>query len=140
MRLHDPLHGRQAAPNSSHLTRGLVKSVPGRGYFRAVPSQNGDKYVTSPPLAIVELSIRYQNTDIVLTPISFRCSRFVVPGMNFVAIWIPVSLKSREHVDLLLLPYRCCITLHLNANLDRQGKPELNTITILGIEKENDLP
>ena len=37
------------APNSSHLTRGLVKYVPGRSYFRAVPSQNGDKYVTSPP-------------------------------------------------------------------------------------------
>ena len=36
------------APNSSHLTRGLVKYVLGRGYFRAVPSQNGDKYVTSP--------------------------------------------------------------------------------------------
>ena len=36
------------APNSSHLTRGLVKYVPGRGYFRAVPSLNGDKYVTSP--------------------------------------------------------------------------------------------
>ena len=35
------------APNSSHLTRGLVKYVPGRGYFRAVPSLNGDKYVTS---------------------------------------------------------------------------------------------
>ena len=37
------------APNSSHLTRGLVKYVPARGYFRAVPSQNGDKFVTSPP-------------------------------------------------------------------------------------------
>ena len=37
------------ALNSSHLTRGLVKYVPGRGYFRAVPSKNGDKYVTSPP-------------------------------------------------------------------------------------------
>ena len=43
------------APNSSHLTRGSVKSVPGRGYFRDVPSQNGDKYVTSPPPSIVEL-------------------------------------------------------------------------------------
>ena len=43
------------APNSSHLTRGLVKYIPGRGYFHAVPFQNGDKYVTSPPLAIVEL-------------------------------------------------------------------------------------
>ena len=44
-------------PNSSHLTRGLVKSVPGRGYFRAVPSQNGEKYVTYPPPPIVETVI-----------------------------------------------------------------------------------
>ena len=42
------------APNSSHLTRGLVKCVPSRDYFRAVPSENGDKFVTSPPLPIVE--------------------------------------------------------------------------------------
>ena len=41
------------APNSSHLTRGLVKYVLGRGYFRAVSSQNGDKIVTSPPPPIV---------------------------------------------------------------------------------------
>ena len=46
------------APNSSHLTRGLVKSVPGRGYFRAVPSQNGDKYVTSPPPQSLNLSYK----------------------------------------------------------------------------------
>ena len=37
------------APSSSHLTRVLVKYVPGRGYFRAIPSQNGDKFVTTPP-------------------------------------------------------------------------------------------
>ena len=37
------------APNSSHLARGLVNYVPGRSCFRAVPSQNGDKFVTSPP-------------------------------------------------------------------------------------------
>ena len=44
------------APNSSHSTRGLVKYVPGKGYFCAVPTQNGDKYVTSPPPPpIVEL-------------------------------------------------------------------------------------
>ena len=36
------------APNSSHLTSGLVKYVSGRGYFRAVSSQNWDKFVTSP--------------------------------------------------------------------------------------------
>ena len=40
---------RKLAPNSSHFTRGLVKYIPGRGYFRAVSSPNGDKFVTSPP-------------------------------------------------------------------------------------------
>ena len=44
----------KGAPNSSHLTRGLVKYVLGRGYFRAVHSQNGHKYVTSPPPLIVD--------------------------------------------------------------------------------------
>ena len=37
------------APILSHLTRALVKYVPGRDYFRAVSSQYGDKFVTSPP-------------------------------------------------------------------------------------------
>ena len=37
------------APNPTHSIRGLVKYVPGRVYFRAVSSQNGDKIVTSPP-------------------------------------------------------------------------------------------
>ena len=37
------------APNSTHFTKGLIKSAPGRGYFRAIPSQNGEKIVTSPP-------------------------------------------------------------------------------------------
>ena len=46
------------APNSSHLTRGLVKYVPGRGYFRAVSSHNGDTFVTSPHPPIVEGSNR----------------------------------------------------------------------------------
>ena len=46
------------APNSNHSTRGLVKYVPGRGYFCAVPSQNGAKNVTSPPPTIVERVLR----------------------------------------------------------------------------------
>ena len=37
------------APISSHLTRVFVKYVSGRVYFRAVPSRNRDKYITSPP-------------------------------------------------------------------------------------------
>ena len=48
--LHDPLHGRQACPEFIAFDqRVLVKYVHGRGYFRAVPSQNGDKCFTSPP-------------------------------------------------------------------------------------------
>ena len=43
------------APNSTHVIRGLVKQVPGRDYFRAVPFQNGDRLVTSPHPLIVEL-------------------------------------------------------------------------------------
>ena len=42
------------APNPIHFTRGLVKYVPGRGCFRAVPSQNGNKFETSPNPPIVE--------------------------------------------------------------------------------------
>ena len=37
------------APNSSHLTKGLVKYVPNRGHFRAVPSQNGEKMLHPRP-------------------------------------------------------------------------------------------
>ena len=51
------------APNLSHLTRGLVKYVSGRSYFCAVPSKNGDKYVTSPPplpiVGLVMLSVDF---------------------------------------------------------------------------------
>ena len=42
------------APNSTHFTSGLVKDVPGRGYFRAIPSQHGDKFATPPPPPIIE--------------------------------------------------------------------------------------
>ena len=37
------------APNSTHFTRGFVEHIPGRKSFRAVPSQDGEKVVTSPP-------------------------------------------------------------------------------------------
>ena len=46
------------APNPTHSTKGFVKYVPGRGYFRAVPSQNGDKFVRSPPPSIVERGVK----------------------------------------------------------------------------------
>ena len=56
MRLHDPLHGRQACPKFIAFDQGVGQICPrSRGYFRAVPSQNGNKYVTSPPPPIVEL-------------------------------------------------------------------------------------
>ena len=37
------------ASSSLHLTRELVKYDLGRGCFHAISSQNGDKFVTSPP-------------------------------------------------------------------------------------------
>ena len=49
------------APSSSHLTRGLVKYVPGRGYFRAVSSQDGVKFVTSPPPPPIVERVRQRN-------------------------------------------------------------------------------
>ena len=33
--------------NSTILTRGLVEYVPARGFFRVVPSRNGEKIATS---------------------------------------------------------------------------------------------
>ena len=65
MRLHDPLHGRRHAPNSSHLTRELVKYVSSRGYFRTVPSQNGNKNVTSPPPPPIAERVPGKITDLV---------------------------------------------------------------------------
>ena len=52
--LHDLLHGRQACPELTAFDQGFGQYVPGRGYFRVVSSQNGDKFVTSPPASIVE--------------------------------------------------------------------------------------
>ena len=68
------------APNSSHLTRGLVKYVPGRGYFRAVSSQNGDNFVTSPPPPIVErvlIGYKFRKNNVgVCLPIFYFVSDF----------------------------------------------------------------
>ena len=55
------------APNSSHLTRGLVKYVSGRVFFRAVFSQNGNKYVKSPP-PFQSLNIYYYGDNPLLKP------------------------------------------------------------------------
>ena len=53
------------APNSTHSTRVLIEYVPGRDYFRAVSSENGDKFVTSPPPPpIVELVPRVSDFDV----------------------------------------------------------------------------
>ena len=50
------------APNSNHFTRGLVKYVPRRGCFRAVPSRNENKFATSPTPLVVERFIdNYMN-------------------------------------------------------------------------------
>ena len=72
------------APNSTHFTKGLVKYVPGRGYFRAVPSQNGDNFVTSPPPPIFErlillftqvpILVRFDGTIVDISTILLQCT------------------------------------------------------------------
>ena len=47
--LYGPLDGRQACPEFNSCYQGVGQKFPGRGCFRAVPFQNGDKFVTSPP-------------------------------------------------------------------------------------------
>ena len=49
MRLHDTLHGRQACPKFIAFDQGVGPICPRQGLFPDVPSQNGDKYITSPP-------------------------------------------------------------------------------------------
>ena len=68
-------------PNPTHSTRGLVKYVPGRGYFRAVPSQNGDKFVTSPTPSIVERVLTSRSLE---GPLRNRLNAIMrqVPGLG----------------------------------------------------------
>ena len=44
-----PYMAGKLAPDPTHSIRGLVKYVPGRGYFHNVPSQNGDNLLHSRP-------------------------------------------------------------------------------------------
>ena len=88
------------APNPTHSTRGLVKYVPGRGNFRAFPSQNGDKSVTSPPPSIVE---RVYSTA--------RIMLFVYFQVNNGVVYLDYE-DSHHHGPLLCsfqLLYRICL-------------------------------
>ena len=55
IRLHDPLHGRQACPEFNLFRQGVGQICPRKGIFRAVPSQNGDKFALPPPLFVQRL-------------------------------------------------------------------------------------
>ena len=50
----------------------------------------------------------------------------------------PLQLKASNDMESSTTIPRCCITLHLNSNLDKLRKPELNIITILSVGKEID--
>ena len=50
----------------------------------------------------------------------------------------PLQLNASNDMDSSTTVSRCSITLHLNANLDKQRKPESNIITILSVGKEID--
>ena len=49
MRLHDPLHGRQACPEFIAFDEGVSQTCPRLGLFLCHSLPNRDKYVTSPP-------------------------------------------------------------------------------------------
>ena len=51
----------------------------------------------------------------------------------------PLQLNASNDMDPSTTVSRCCITMHLNANLDRQRKSELNIFTTLSVGKEIDL-
>ena len=70
------------APNPTHSTRGLVKHVPGGDYFRAVPSQIRDKFVTPPPQ-----SLNGSNHEIIVS-----LDVFLIPSSK------PVLCGIRNHV------------------------------------------
>ena len=50
----------------------------------------------------------------------------------------PWQLNASNDMESSTTVPRCCIPLHLNPNLDKLRKPELNTITILSVGKEID--
>ena len=81
------------APNSSHLTRGLVKYVPGRGYFRAVFSQNGVKFVKHPiPPPIVERVAPLASFDKLPVPLR-RFPGFLPTPLSFFVL-VPISVLA----------------------------------------------
>ena len=91
------------APNSPHWTRGLVRYVPGRGYFRAVPSQNGDKFVTSPPPPIVVYSIFLVD----LSPTFYCLTKplFVYGSMVLLLSTLLLLVLSSYSVTVVMLSY-----------------------------------
>ena len=84
------------APNSTHSTRGLVRYVAGWGYFRTVPSQNGDKFVTSPaPSPIVgRVVIAKSGSSLDLRLFSIQLTRFDI--MNHLGLTIEKESRKTE--------------------------------------------
>ena len=82
------------APNSSHLTRGLVKYVPSRDYFRAVSSQNGKKF---PPQSL--------NGSVQMTSSRVRLGQsFKTVGCGCTSCWGDLGAGSVE-ADVFYIPF-----------------------------------
>ena len=72
--LHAPLKGRQAQPQFISLHHGVGQMCPSTGFFRAVPSQNGEKFATSPAPPRHSLNdsiVRFYVDDGILVEVSF---------------------------------------------------------------------
>ena len=89
------------APNSTHFSRGLVKYVPGRDCFRAVPSQSEDNFATSPPQSL--------NDSPLLSEIIISLSSLALKGHTYAGDKDDISFKliGRETVYFPLIGKLC---------------------------------
>ena len=96
-------------PNSTHSTRGLVKNVPSRGYFRAIPSQNGGQNCSSPPPSIIEQ----------VSPRSLHATMIV----------IACGSTSQERLQYSGRPYPACLPENETAVIAHATTVQFNNYT-----------
>ena len=110
------------APNPIHSIRGLDKYVPGKGYFRAVPSQNGEKNVTLQPPLLQSLN----GSSINLTEVP-------VTGATFAGHHGPINVRLSFPNCCLVFFFRYapCEWTFVTALLDQHTVVEMSKIVWL---------
>ena len=94
-----PYMSGKLAPNRTHFTRGLVKYVPRRGYFYAVPSQNRVKFATSltPPTVERRYEWLRMPQGAAGAPAWFvSVMRLVTSGLNNIRMYLDDAIGSDD--------------------------------------------